>query len=92
MIYNGPSSLDAAASDSMKDVVRLLIYAAGSVGIIYILVVLGRQESVSGYTLLPLAVLLVVVVPVAIGIAAARRERMRREAAHNERRRDAGTP
>jgi len=93
-MYNCESSLDAPACETMKDIARLLMYAVGSLGVIYLLIVLGSRESISGYTLLPLALLLVVIVPAAIGVAAARRERMRREAGRGGRLkgRDAGAP
>jgi ABC-type proline/glycine betaine transport system permease subunit len=62
----------------MKDIVRFALYAAGSLTVILLLIRLAK-ESVSGYTLLPLALVLIIVVPVVVGIAAARRERLRRD-------------
>jgi hypothetical protein len=74
----------------MREFARLLIYATVGLGMIWLLIELAGREQVSGYALLPLALVLVVVVPLVLGIVMARRERMRAsdEAARD---RDAGS-
>ena len=62
----------------MKDLARFALYGVGSLSVILLLIGLAN-DSISGYTLLPLALVLIVAVPVAVGIAMARRERSRRE-------------
>jgi hypothetical protein len=78
----------------MKDVARLLIYGTVSLAVIWLLVELAGREAVSGYELLPLALLLVVVVPLVLGVVMARRERARSASAGGERPKgqDAGKP
>jgi hypothetical protein len=76
----------------MKEVTRLLIYTVGSLAVIWLLIELAGRDHLSGYALLPLALVLVVIAPIAAGIAMARRERTRRAAEGTDHGRDAGKP
>jgi len=58
----------------MKDLAQLAIYAALTVGAILLLIAMSDMEGLSSSVVVITALLLVVVLPVVIGIKAAKRE------------------
>lgn len=63
----------------MKDFLRLLIYGGGAALVIGLLSLLATDRLVSTNTLVVLAMLLVIVLPVAFGVVLGRRERLQRD-------------
>lgn len=63
----------------MKDLLRLLIYGGGAALVIGVLSLLATDRLVSANTLVVLAVLLVIVLPVGLGVMLGRRERLQRD-------------
>jgi len=58
----------------MKDIAQLTIYAALTVGAILLLIAMSRMENLPSGAVVGTAMLLVVVLPVIIGIRAAKKE------------------
>jgi ABC-type proline/glycine betaine transport system permease subunit len=63
----------------MKDLLRLLVYGGGAAAVIGLLSLLATDRLVSANTLVVISVLLVIVLPVALGILLGRRERLQRD-------------
>lgn len=63
----------------MKDLLRLLIYGGGAALVIFLLSLLATDRLVSANMLVAISVLLVIVLPVALGIMLGRRERLQRD-------------
>jgi len=61
----------------MKDIVQLTIYVSLTVGAILLLVAMSKMENLPSSALVITATMLVVVLPVIIGIRAAKKERER---------------
>ena len=61
----------------MKDLVQLLIYGGLTVAAILLLVAMSNMENISSNVVVFTSIMLVIVLPVVIGIRAAKKERER---------------
>ncbi len=57
----------------------MMVYTIGAVSVIFIMIWLTRQEGLSGNFMVSVAILLIIIIPIALGVILARRERQQRE-------------
>jgi RsiW-degrading membrane proteinase PrsW (M82 family) len=64
---------------SMRDLARMTAYTTGAIAVIFFMIWLTRQKGLSDNFMVVVAVLLTIIIPVALGVIFARRERQQRE-------------
>lgn len=69
----------------MKEITRMLIYTGSTIVVVLFMVWLTSQEGLSGNFLVSVAVLLVIIIPIAAGVYFARKEKRQRERDSSER-------
>lgn len=68
----------------MKELTRFVLYSIATVAIILSIIFMARFDNESGSFLVGVGVFMVVVLPVAVGVLMARRERARHAAEHGD--------